>query len=95
MLETAAQHPIFLGEVGADSKKMDFIPAENQEDPYTWVPDMLGFIQKHKLNWTGWCFHPRATPVMISDWSYTPTPYWGSFAKQALAGQAFELKKVR
>ncbi|MEZ5431593.1 MAG: cellulase family glycosylhydrolase [Verrucomicrobiales bacterium] len=95
VLATAAVHPIFLGEVGADIQKMDFIPSEAQEDPYTWVPDMLGFVQKHHLNWTGWCLHPKATPVMISDWSYTPTPYWGVFAKEALAGRQFELKRTR
>lgn len=91
----AERYPIFLGEVGADIKKMDFLPAEIQEDPYTWVPDMLGFIQKHRINWTGWCFHPRATPVMITDWDYTPSPFWGAFAKEALAGKQFELKKMR
>ncbi|MEO8497483.1 MAG: cellulase family glycosylhydrolase [Planctomycetota bacterium] len=95
VLATAAKHPIFLGEVGADLKKMDFIPADDQEDPYTWVPDMLGFIQKHKLNWTGWCLHPKASPVMNSDWSYTPTPFWGEFAKAALSGKQFPLKKTR
>ena len=95
VLAAAAKYPIFVGEVGADEKKMGFIPLEAQEDPYTWVPDMLGFIQKYRLNWTGWCFHPRATPVMISDWKYTPTPYWGQFAKDAFAGKQFELKKVR
>ena len=95
VLATAAKHPIFVGECGADIKKMSFIPAEDQEDPYTWVPDMLGFIQKHRLNWTGWCLHPKASPVMISDWSYTPTPYWGVFAKQALAGKKFPLNKTR
>ena len=89
VLATAALHPIFLGEAGADIKKMDFIPADDQEDPYTWVPDMLGFVQKHQLNWTGWCLHPKASPVMISDWSYTPTPFWGAFAKRALAGEHF------
>ncbi|WP_197454453.1 glycoside hydrolase family 5 protein [Stieleria varia] len=95
MLATAKMHPIFLGEVGADIKKMDFIPADDQEDPYTWVPDMLGFIQKHRLHWTGWCLHPRATPIMISDWSYTPTPYWGRFAKEALSGKRFQLQRTR
>jgi endoglucanase len=95
VLPTAEKYPIFLGEVGADVNKMGFIPAEAQEDPHTWVPDMLGFIQKYKINWTGWCFHPRATPVMISDWDYTPTPYWGAYAKRALAGEKFELKKMR
>jgi hypothetical protein len=95
VLPIAALHPILVGEVGADTKKMDFIPHKIQEDPYTWVPDMLGFIQKHRLNWTAWCFHPKATPVMISDWKYTPTPFWGQFAKDALAGKQFEMKKMR
>jgi hypothetical protein len=94
-LPVAEKYPIFLGEVGADVKKMDFIPKEAQEDPYTFIPDMLGFIQKHKINWTGWCLHPGASPVMITDWSYTPTPYWGVFAKRALAGEQFEMKRMR
>lgn len=95
MLAAAARYPILVGEVGADVKKMDFIPHGIQESPETWVPDMLGFIQKHRLNWTAWCFHPRATPVMISDWDYTPTPFWGVYAKEALSGKPFELKKTR
>lgn len=95
MLAAAEIYPILVGEVGADVKKMDFLPHEIQEDPATWVPDMLGFIQKHRLNWTAWCFHPRATPVMISDWNYTPTPFWGVHAKAALAGEAFPLKRTR
>ncbi|MEZ6055635.1 MAG: glycoside hydrolase family 5 protein [Planctomycetaceae bacterium] len=95
MLAASEKYPIFLGEVGADIHKMDFIPADQQEDPYTWVPDMLGFIQLHHLHWTGWCLHPRATPLLISDWSYTPTPYWGIFAKSALSGKKFDLKRPR
>ena len=95
VLPAAAKYPIFVGEVGADTNKMDFIPQDIQESPYTWVPDMLGFIQKHRLNWTAWCFHPKATPVMISDWKYTPTPFWGQFAKDALSGKQFEMKKMR
>lgn len=95
VLPAAEKYPIFLGEVGADIKKMGFIPEEDQEDPYTWVPDMLGFIQKHRINWTGWCFHPRASPVMITDWSYTPSPFWGQFAKDALSGKQFEMKRMR
>lgn len=95
VVPAAEKYPIFLGEVGADVKKMEFIPADDQEDPHTWVPDMLGFIQKYKINWTGWCFHPRATPVMISDWDYTPTPFWGEYAKKALAGEKFEMKRMR
>ncbi len=96
ILPVAAKHPIFLGEVGACPLGiMNFIPAEAQEDPYTFVPDMLGFIQKYRINWTGWCFHPKAAPVMLKNWDYEPTPYWGAFAKRALAGEKFEMKRMR
>lgn len=95
VLVIAERHPILVGEVGADIKKMDFISTSAQEDPYTWVPDMLGFIQKHRFHWTAFSFHPAATPVMITGWDYTPTPFWGAFVKRALAGEQFELKKLR
>lgn len=91
LLDAAEKYPILLGEVGADAKKMDFMPHEMQENAETWVPDMLGLIQKHRLNWTGWCFHPSASPRMLVDWNYTPTPVWGQPAKEALAGKKFEL----
>jgi endoglucanase len=94
-LDAADKYPLFLGEVGADTEKMPFVPADRQEDPYTWVPDILGVIQKHKLNWTAWNFHPKSTPRVIEDWNYTPTPFWGAFVKKALAGEQFETKKLR
>ena len=95
MLDVAAHHPILIGEVGADYKKQPWEREENFVQPHTWVPDMLGLIQKHRLNWTGWCFHPSAGPCMIEDWSYTPTTYWGEAAKRALAGEKFELQRLR
>ncbi len=95
VLIIADKHPILVGEVGADIKKMSFIPADAQEDPYTWVPDMLGFIQKHRFHWTAFSFHPGASPVMITGWDYTPTPFWGAFVKRALAGEQFPMKKMR
>ena len=96
ILPVAAKHPIFLGEVGAATREeMTFIPFEQKEDPYTFAPDMLGFIQKHRINWTGWCFHPKAGPCMIRSWDYDPTPYWGEFARRALSGEKFEMKRMR
>jgi hypothetical protein len=32
---------------------------------------------------------------MLLDWNYTPTPFWGQFAKDALNGKPFEMKKMR
>ncbi|HEY9250484.1 MAG TPA: glycoside hydrolase family 5 protein, partial [Rariglobus sp.] len=89
LLDAAAKYPILLGEVGADAKKMTFMPLEQQEDWETWTPAILGLIQQHKLNWTAWCFHPGASPRMLLDWDYTPTPFWGQQAKDALGGKQF------
>jgi endoglucanase len=95
VLSAAEKYPILVGEFGADVNKMTFIPADQQEDPFTWIPDMLGFLQKKHLNWTAWSLHPYTTPVMISDWKYTPNPFFGAFVKDALAGKKFALKRLR
>jgi hypothetical protein len=94
-VEVAEKHPIFIGECGAPRERMSFIPPEQHEDPATWVPDFLGLVQKHQYHWTAWSFHPRASPVLLKDWTYEPTPYWGQPAKDALHGKTFELKRMR
>jgi endoglucanase len=95
VLPVVEKHPVFLGECGGDEKPMGFIPLEDQEDPHTFNPDLLGFVQKHKIHWTGFCLAPNATPRLILDWNYTPTPFWGQYAKDALNGKKFEMKKMR
>jgi endoglucanase len=94
-LHLADKYPLLVGEFGADINKMSFIPAKNQEDPYTWVPDALGLVEKYHLNWTAFSLHPKASPVLIKNWDYDPTPFWGVFVKDALAGKKFELQKMR
>ena len=101
VVDVAAQYPIFVGEVGCPEKWEDFKfikPEERYEElgpNCTWPADMLGLIQKYKLNWTGFSFHTKCGPPVISDWNYTPTPYWGVFVKRALAGETFDMKKMR
>lgn len=94
-LKVAEVHPILLGEVGVDIRKMRFVDESLQEDAETWAPAILGLIQKYRLNWTAWCFHPKAAPRMLEDWDYTYTPYWGKPAKEALFGKPFELSHYR
>lgn len=94
-LDAAAEYPILIGEVGCQPERMPFIPPEAHEMPETWAPDMLGCIQRYRLNWTAWCFHPRSSPCLLLDWEYTPTPYWGVPVKAALAGKEFEMEKMR
>lgn len=95
VLVAADKFPIFVGEVGAGAQKMTWLPADSQEDAVTWVPEMLGFIQQHKFHWTAFAFHPKAGPPMLEDWSYQPNAAWGAFVKRALAGEHFELKRLR
>ena len=101
VVDVAAKYPIFVGEVGCPQKWEDFSFIKEGEryeklgPGCEWPADMLGLIQKYKLNWTGFSFHPKCGPMVISDWNYTPTPYWGVFVKEALAGKQFEMKRIR
>ncbi len=99
-LDAAAKYPVFIGEVGCppDWKGFPFIPESGRTEDLTkpdWAQDMIGLIQKHKLHWTAFSFHPKSAPMVILDWEYTPTPYWGAFVKEALAGKLYEIKKMR
>jgi hypothetical protein len=94
-LDAAARHPVFIGECGAEEKYPDWVPPEHREDGRIWSPDMIGTIQKHKLHWTAWAFHPKVSPALLKDWDYTPSPQWGAYVKRALSGEAFEVKKSR
>ena len=95
VLAIAEKYPVLSGENGGNTKKIGFIPEDQQEDTAIWVPRFLGMMQKYQLHWTGFSFHPKASPVLISDWDYTPTPEWGALAKQALAGDKFPDKGLR
>lgn len=100
-LDAAAKFPVFIGEVGCpqDWSAFKFIPQSQRLEELgpncTWPGDMLGTIQKYKLNWTGFSFHPKCGPEAISDWNYTPTPYWGTFVKDALSGKIFPVQRMR
>ncbi len=99
-LDAAAKYPVFIGEVGCppDWKGFQFIPESGRTEDLgkpEWAHDMIGLIQKYKLHWTAFSFHPKSAPMVILDWDYTPTPYWGAFVKEALAGKAYEMKKMR
>jgi len=100
-LDAAAKYPIFVGEVGNPDSwdSFKFIPEAERYEAVgvksAWPADVIAMMQKYKLNWTGFSFHPKCGPQVILDWNYTPTPYWGVFVKEALAGKQFELNKIR
>jgi hypothetical protein len=51
-----------------------------------WLLHVMQALQDHNWSWIAWDFHPAAGPTLISGWDYTPTPDFGVFVKQALAG---------
>lgn len=88
-LDIAQHHPVLIGEVGCQQKRMEFIPPERWEGPYTWACDMLACIQRERLHWTAWSFHHWASPCVLMNLDdYRPTPEWGAFVKAALTGGA-------
>lgn len=93
VLVAVDRFPIILTELGCQPNPMPW--QKTTEDPATFAPDMLGLIQKYRLHWTGFSFHPSCAPRAILDWNYTPTPYWGAYAKDALAGKEFTLQRLR
>lgn len=95
-LETAKIHPVVMTEVGCDQVRYDFIPAERFEDPYGWAPDMIACIQRNRIHWTAFSFHPRCGPPMLADTeTFAPTPFWGAFVRAALAGAQYRSERMR
>ena len=75
------QIPVIVSEFGGNRSRRN-----NQQGPWQWIRQVLQELQDRKLDWTAWDMHPKAGPVLVSDWSYTPTPSFGVFVKEALAG---------
>lgn len=51
-----------------------------------WLLHVMQALQDHQWHWTAWDLHPSAGPTLITSWDYTPTPDFGIFVKQMLAG---------
>jgi hypothetical protein len=73
--------PLLLGEFGAEPDQGNVQEAAHRASA------MVTELKKLDLNWIAWCFHPQASPCMISDWNYTPTVYFGAYVKAALEGR--------
>jgi hypothetical protein len=79
-------HPVLAGEFGHPGGTTYI--GLTFETHTTWVPRALDWVDAHQLHWTGWSFHPTATPNLISDWNFTPTSFWGAPALERL--QAYQ-----
>jgi len=76
--------PFIVSEFGSREAMWPFPRGSGYSDE-RWNREMLGVLAAHGWSWTAWDFHPAAWPCLVSDWSYTPTPEFGRWVKQALA----------
>src|SRR5262249_46283569 len=65
--------PVIVSEFGGRNAK---------DEP--WVRQVLQALEDHQWDWTAWDMHPAASPCLIRDWKYTPTPFFGRWVKLAL-----------
>jgi hypothetical protein len=98
--EARKQFPVIAGECGWDWETIrairpstDLLKEPHLDHP-RWVPSLLNWFDDitsetgihygNQIHWTGWCFHPSASPRLITSWDYTPTPFWGKYVKERL-----------
>ena len=77
----SARLPIIISEFGGHTVPSKVVPQDN------WLARVMLAIDSHQWSWTAWDMHPSAGPTLIQDWSYTPTPKFGIYVKNALAGK--------
>lgn len=74
----AERYPVIISEFGTD-------PAGGHgETGAGWIQETLGILHYGGYTWIAWCMHTTATPSLISDWNYTPTPHFGVFVQKEL-----------
>lgn len=71
--------PVIMSEFGDEPK------GDDRTKPSPWVEQVVRAMEARGCNWTAWDLHPAAGPTLISDWNYTPTPYFGVVVKEALS----------
>ncbi|MDR3688161.1 MAG: cellulase family glycosylhydrolase [Fimbriimonas sp.] len=82
MIVATKQLPVLVGEFGADPQSLPL------DYPKRRAAQVLAVLKKHDWNWCAWCMHPAASPCLIADWTYKPTPYFGSLVMDALKGKS-------
>lgn len=81
--------PLLVGEFGASPAYQPMNDSKYQ------VANVLAVLRKLDLNWIAWCMHPSAQPVLIQDWTYKPTPFFGALVLEALKGNAVPIPPRR
>jgi hypothetical protein len=84
-------YPVYVGEFGTPSGPDDSAAAVNgvpRQGATQWTKDMLTWLEQHQYSWTAWSLSPNTDPILIQDYNYTPTAYFGAVVKANLTNQA-------
>jgi hypothetical protein len=96
LAQAVAGHPIYVGEFGTPFGADDLAANDNgapHQGATQWTKDMLSWLEQHQYSWTAWSLitpyaDNHTAPSLISDWNYTPTPYFGAVVKDNLTNHA-------
>lgn len=80
MEKASAKLPVIVSEFGGNAGPSRVVPSDN------WLLHVLQALNDHHWSWTAWDLHTSARPNLITNWDYTPSPQFGVYVKQALAG---------
>ena len=89
MEKATATLPVIVSEFGGSggpNRRMGRSGGPANPSGDDWLLHVMQALQDHKWSWTAWDFHPSAGPTLISNWDYTPTPDFGVFVQQMIAG---------
>ncbi len=90
MEKAAATFPIIISEFGGRYMPRGAATGERgagrRRGGGDWLMRVLQAIEDHKWSYTAWDLHPSAGPTLITGWDYTPSPNFGIYVKQMLAG---------
>ena len=80
MEKANAKLPVIVTEFGGSARPSREVHTDN------WLLHVLQAMDDHHWSYTAWDLHTSAEPNLITDWNYTPSPRFGVFVKQSLAG---------
>jgi len=80
----AEKYPVILTEIGyaLPDEPGVHIPVNGDE---TYGNALVDFAAERGISWVVWCFDADWSPLMFTDWDYTPTRQ-GSFFKKVMTG---------
>ncbi len=80
----AEKYPVILTEVGyaLPEEKGVHVPVYGDE---VYGNALVNYTKERGISWVAWCFDPRWSPCMFTDWDYTPTSQ-GAFFKEVMLG---------